>query len=300
MPRNSANRGASCCAGASKKASSLLYRHRVVLAHREWQDSNIGRASQLLNECRPDLREWEWSYLRRLCDSDLFTLSGHTAPVVSAAFSPDGRFLASSAGLWFSSEPAEVKFWDATAGQLLWTGRGHTGPVMAVAISPDGKQVASASVVWGKNNGEIKIWEAATGKTLRTLSGTSGVFGLAYSPNGKWLASAGGDAKVRLWDAVTGKQSAIHEEHKSSVFSVAFSPDSRLLASASLGRNGRGSGTQPPPSRCMSFPASATRAAFPSVPTASAWLRRDITKLSNCGMSKAADSSAPIPGTSPP
>ena len=47
-------------AGAREKSEIALVHHRVVLAHREWLAANIGRASQLLNECRVDLRGWEW------------------------------------------------------------------------------------------------------------------------------------------------------------------------------------------------------------------------------------------------
>jgi WD40 repeat protein/serine/threonine protein kinase len=222
-------------ASALEASEVALYQHRVVLAHREWLAGNVGRSSQLLDECRVGDRAWEWRYVRHLCDNDLITLRGHTASVTRVAYSPDGRWLASVAGQWASEQPGEVKLWDGASGRPLWTGRGHTGPVTALAFSPDGQRLASTAVVWKPGTGgEIKIWEVKTGKALQTLPcPPGGSFGVAFSPDGRLLASSGAGHKVQLWDASAGKKLAALDGHKRTVFDVAFSPDGRLLASAS-------------------------------------------------------------------
>jgi eukaryotic-like serine/threonine-protein kinase len=219
---------------ARKQSEVSLYHHRVVLAHHEWLAGNVGRSSQLLQDCPSDLRDWEWRYVRRLCDNDLLTLRGHSAPVVSVVFSPDGRTVASASGEWFSNEPGDVKLWDATTGQLRWSGHSPTGPMMAVAFSPDGRQLASTGVAANAEGREIQIWDAATGSPLKTLTGVpGGAFSLAYSPDGAILASGGVDAKIRLWNPAAGTEVSVLRGHCGNVFGVAFSPDGRLLASAS-------------------------------------------------------------------
>ena len=75
-----------------------LYHHRVNLAFHEWLSGNVVRSGQLLDDCRPDLRHWEWRYVRRLCDSSLFTCVGHSTHVMSVAFSKDGKQFASASG----------------------------------------------------------------------------------------------------------------------------------------------------------------------------------------------------------
>ena len=253
------------------KSEVALYHHRVALAHREWSAGNAGRASQLLNDCRDDLRGWEWRYVRRLCNSALLSLEGHTAHLRCVVFSPDGRRLASTAGMWGTSEPGEVKLWDALTGKLLWTARDHTGPVMSAAFSPDGRQTASASAVWTACGGEVKIRDAATGKALRTLRGVrGGAFGLAYSPDGRWLATAGVNGVVRLWAPRPASQGSVWGATKTTS-SASPSVPTAGCSPRPVGTARCASGTLPAANSGASCTVRSTCAASPSVPTAGVW-----------------------------
>ena len=65
---------------------------------------------------------------------------------------------------------------------------------------------------------------------------------MAFSPDGKRLASASEDGTVKVWDAATGQETLTLKGHTGRVTSVAFSPDGKRLASASRGRDGEGVG----------------------------------------------------------
>src|SRR2546423_971737 len=80
-----------------------------------------------------------------------------------------------------------------------------------------------------------RLWDTATGTARQTLEGHTGdVSAVAFSPDGKTVASASWDSTVRLWDTATGTARQTLEGHTDGVMAVTFSPDGKTVASASL------------------------------------------------------------------
>jgi WD40 repeat protein len=142
----------------------------------------------------------------------------------SLAVSPDGGTFA--LGGW--EREARVKLWYRSTGVERTLDAG-SGPV---AFSPDGQRLASAGRFpeWAT----VKIWDPATGQELWALRGHQDpVWSVAFSPDGRIVASASGDKTVRLWEAVSGRERAILRGHTGQVYTVAFAPDGKRLASGS-------------------------------------------------------------------
>jgi WD40 repeat protein len=156
------------------------------------------------------------------------TLS-HGARVNAVAFSSDGRWLATG------SADRTARIWDARSDHQQHTLR-HFLPVQAVTFSPDGYWLATGSA-----NGRVRIWKVDSGRRQQILRhdasvwslalGTddSSVWAVAFSPDGRWLATGGSDQTARVWDVRSGQ---LHHNlrHGNWVRAVAFSPDGRWLA----------------------------------------------------------------------
>jgi WD40 repeat protein len=164
-------------------------------------------------------------------------LTGHSNAISSLAFSPNGNTLVSS------SYDNTVVWWDVQNMRPMSRFTGLTGAVSSTAFSPDGRFLASGScskLAQDKcTEGEIMLWDTAIQQPIgeALIGHTDFVTSVAFSPDGKTLASGSNDNTILLWDVASGKP--IGEPltgHSDIVTSVAFSRDGQTLASGSYDR----------------------------------------------------------------
>jgi WD40 repeat protein len=244
--------------------TSLLSGHRSSICVIIWSPSG-----HILASCSWDQTVRLWNPSSGECTH---ILEGHTGSVYSIAWSPDGRFIASCSSdktirLWdpasgncirtmqgFSGKVRSIAWspnghciasagdftmiylWDPQSGVCTKTFDGHWRNVRSIVWAPHGKLLASFSK---GNDRAIRIWDPVTGNCIHSLkghesdSGRAAVRSIAWSPNGRYLASSGFDKSIRLWDPITGNCLNALRGHRLGVHSVTWSPNGCLLASSS-------------------------------------------------------------------
>lgn len=201
----------------------------------------------------------------------LHILEGHTAPIMSLAFSPDGQTLASGG----SENDGNIYVWNVDSGRRIRRNRIQNGRVTAIAIAAEGGLIISSSDVAGvslwewqnRNRKTNKLWVLGHQNNILSLAvtpdsqvlisgGLDGIFvwdlrtmkpiyrlvrfelinALAIHPNGYILASGGQNGTIKLWNLRTGEVSSTIDAHTETIDNLAFTPDGEILISGSRDR----------------------------------------------------------------
>jgi WD40 repeat protein/tRNA A-37 threonylcarbamoyl transferase component Bud32 len=242
-------------ARADEKAEEVrhaLYAARQQVAMNAWRENRMDVLAKILARQKPapgekDLRGFEGPYLDRLARAPGRRWQSAGPMINGVALSPDER-TAITVGF-----DGKATAWQVATGRKLWdTGTGFRWSVNAAAVSPDGQTVALAGHL-----GQLQLW-TIDGKFRAKLEGhRAQVFGVAFSPDGKNLASVSADLSIRLWEVATGKalgmfgpppqadngrpgprilpqtDAAESVGHTNMVWQAAWSPDGKRLASCS-------------------------------------------------------------------
>lgn len=162
-------------------------------------------------------------------------------PVLGIDLSADGTRLATVSG------DRNLQVWDFPSGELLFSVKAHQANVYGVAFSPDGSRIGTSG--W---DGVACVWDARTDRALppakrlvATFEGHADfegnadrVFGIDFSPDGRLVATGGGDKAVRIWEAESGAPRGEPLFHRGVVWAVCFDPEGERVATASWTADG--------------------------------------------------------------
>jgi WD40 repeat protein/serine/threonine protein kinase len=210
---------------ATEKAESLRrmnYFCQIGLAQAAWNEEDAARMHELLQTCPDDLRGWEWSHLLWRSDRSLMTLGEEGIRGNTIAVDRGGsRFFS-------ADDNGVVKEW-TTGGDLVRSWSAHQGRIVTLALNPDSSVLATA----GRDDRSLRLWNARTSQSIRTLSDDAPFICVTFSPAGERLYSGDEKQLVRCWDWRQGREDPGFRS-SSAGWHVAVSPDGKTLAAADI------------------------------------------------------------------
>ena len=187
----------------------------------------LSGGGEFIEGCDCSLKLWDVASGREL------VVFEDSTGVMNVAYSSDGRSIFSGLRHNFSYS-LDLNIWDITNGGQLHSFNKRSispwsffDPEISIAFSPNGRFVLCSA--------PLELWDLKTGQLLRQFTGhTAGVYAVAFSSDGQYVASGSSDKTIKLWNVETGKEIQTFSGHSERVESVAFSPDGRFILSGSL------------------------------------------------------------------
>jgi WD40 repeat protein/serine/threonine protein kinase len=240
---------------ALESEQQSAYLLRISLADLDWGSGQVRRGERLLDACPPQLRRWEWHYLKGLCRKQLLNLPERAGAL---AFTADGQHFAcvgmdqrvtvwdvaqkrkmqdfafpASPGNALTGKPAfsldgryvagiigrKVKVWQVANGRELLTLDMHGPTASHVAFWPDGRRLATVSLV-----GVVKVWDIAARQEVSTFRPVNhGI--LQFSSDGRFVTGLA-EGGVKVWSVETGVEVLSLKGGRASI----LSPNGKRLA----------------------------------------------------------------------